>query len=99
MTTERVFIEPLGVSVKEAVRISARSRAHLYEKIASGELDASKAGTRTIIDYQSLKKLLASQPQGIVREHPNLVEGRRRYQAVQAAKAAKRKAKRAKSNK
>ena len=55
-------MEPLAVSVKEAARIVGLSRSRLYELISSGQIEARKVGTRTIIPTESLRALVADAP-------------------------------------
>nr|WP_167075312.1 excisionase family DNA-binding protein [Sphingomonas vulcanisoli] len=54
-------IEPLTVRISTAVRITGLSRSRIYELIQSGELDTVKVGRATLIQYQSLKALTASE--------------------------------------
>lgn len=61
MATENKELEPLTVTVKEAKRLSGLSQSTLYEMMADGRLIRTKIGSRTLITYASLKKLLAPQ--------------------------------------
>lgn len=54
-------IEPLTVRISTAVRITGLSRSRIYELIQSGNLDTVKVGRATLIHYQSLKTLTASE--------------------------------------
>jgi excisionase family DNA binding protein len=56
-------MEPLAVSVKEAARIVGVSRSRLYELIGSGQVEARKIGSRTIIPTDSLRALVADAPE------------------------------------
>jgi len=50
-------IEPLTVRVATAVRITGLSRSRIYELIQSGDLETTKVGRATLIQYRSLKRL------------------------------------------
>jgi hypothetical protein len=55
-------LEPLTITVSEAVRISGRSRSEIYRNLASGKLRAKKDGKRTLILFESLKQSIATLP-------------------------------------
>lgn len=50
-------LEPLTVRVATAVRIAGLSRSRIYELIQSGDLETTKVGRATLIQYRSLKGL------------------------------------------
>ncbi len=50
-------IEPLTVRVATAVRITGLSRSRIYELIQSGDLETTKVGRATLVQYRSLKRL------------------------------------------
>ena len=50
---------PLAVTVPAARRISGLGRTTIYRLIADGELKALKIGRRRLIDYNSLRSLIA----------------------------------------
>jgi excisionase family DNA binding protein len=50
--------EPLSVGVNDATRLSGLGKSKLWELIASGELAVKRVGRRTLIDFQSLKRLV-----------------------------------------
>lgn len=50
-------IEPLTVRVATAVRITGLSRSRIYELIQSGDLETTKVGRATLVQYRSLKLL------------------------------------------
>ena len=54
-------IEPLTVRISTAVRITGLSRSRIYELIQSGDLDTTKVGRATLVQYQSLKRLTANE--------------------------------------
>ena len=51
---------PLAFSVKEACRISSLGKTRVYELIRSQELAVTKIGRRTLIDAESLKRLITA---------------------------------------
>ena len=53
---------PLAHTIPEAMRISGIGRSKLYELIRSGELEARKLGTRTLIPAKALRELIAGLP-------------------------------------
>jgi excisionase family DNA binding protein len=55
-------IDPLLVSIREAIRISGVGRTRLYELLNAGELSARKIGSRTLILYASLKGWIEALP-------------------------------------
>lgn len=50
--------QPLAYSIKDASRVSSLSRSRLYELIATGELQTSKVGKRTLVLARSLRMLI-----------------------------------------
>jgi excisionase family DNA binding protein len=56
-------LDPLSVSVAEARRLSGLGNTTVYRLIGEGRLRVTKIGTRTLVDYASLKALLASTPE------------------------------------
>jgi hypothetical protein len=50
-------IEPLTVRILTAVRITGLSRSRIYELIQSGDLETTKVGRATLVQYRSLKLL------------------------------------------
>jgi hypothetical protein len=59
-------IEPLAVRVPDAVRLSGLSQSELYRRAGAGELLFRKSGTSTVVDYQSLKRLVESLPAAVI---------------------------------
>jgi excisionase family DNA binding protein len=55
-------VDPIFVSVAAAAEILATSRSEIYQKLARGELDAVKDGTRTKNTYDSVKRAAAAMP-------------------------------------
>lgn len=50
-------IEPLTVRISTAVRITGLSRSRIYELIQSGDLETTKVGRATLVQFRSLKLL------------------------------------------
>jgi len=67
---ESTGIEPVTCSVKEAERISNLSRNEVYEILNSGRVDAVKAGTRTLIVVDSLRRYLLNLPRYVTSTAP-----------------------------
>ncbi len=55
-------IEPIAVTIPDAIRISGLSRSEIYRRLAASDLEAIKSGTRTLILMDSIKRYLASLP-------------------------------------
>ncbi len=53
---------PLAYTVQDACKAAGLGRTTLYELIAAGRVRAMKAGTRTLIEADSLRSYLASLP-------------------------------------
>jgi excisionase family DNA binding protein len=51
-------LEPLTVTVKETERITGLGTTTIYKLIGNKKLETTKIGTRTLIVYSSIKKLL-----------------------------------------
>ena len=58
------IIEPVNLSIKDAVRISGISRSELYRRLAApgNGIRAVKLGRTTLICWQSLRSYLATLP-------------------------------------
>jgi hypothetical protein len=53
---------PLMLTISDAVRVSRLSRSEIYRRLAARDLDARKAGARTLITYASLSAMLERLP-------------------------------------
>ena len=53
---------PLAYTVQDACKAAGLGRTTLYELIAAGRVRAMKAGSRTLIEADSLRSYLASLP-------------------------------------
>jgi hypothetical protein len=55
-------VEPLALPLARATLVSGLSRSELYRRLAAGDLQAVKAGKRTLILAASLRAYLAGLP-------------------------------------
>jgi excisionase family DNA binding protein len=55
-------IQPINVTVAEAVRISGVSQSELYRRLARNEVHALKLGRSTLINMESLRAFIAKLP-------------------------------------
>ena len=55
-------LQPLAVSVKEALRLSSLGRTKFYEELNRGAIRSHKAGKRRLVEFESLKNWLSSLP-------------------------------------
>jgi excisionase family DNA binding protein len=55
-------MQPLALQVHDAVRVSGLGRSSLYEAIRNGRLPIRKAGRRTLILADDLKRFVESLP-------------------------------------
>ncbi|WP_298018305.1 helix-turn-helix domain-containing protein [uncultured Parasphingopyxis sp.] len=53
---------PLAVTIPDAVRTTGLSRSAIYLALQRGELNARKAGRRTLIPFAELEAYLANLP-------------------------------------
>ena len=60
-------IQPLTVTITEAVRLSGLSRSELYRQLAAGHIRARKSGSRTLILWASLKAHVDALPEASFR--------------------------------
>jgi excisionase family DNA binding protein len=54
-------LDPLTVTVPQALRMSGLGRTKLYELIARREIESVRVGTRRLINFASLKARLTGQ--------------------------------------
>jgi excisionase family DNA binding protein len=57
--TQAPTLKPLTVTVKQARSLSGLGCSTLYKLMADGTLMRRKIGSRTLINYESLERLLA----------------------------------------
>lgn len=55
-------MKPLTVTIPDAVRISGMSRSAIYLALKRGDLQARKAGRRTLIATSDLEAFIANLP-------------------------------------
>lgn len=55
-------MEPIALTIPDAVKAAGVSRTSLYEALRRGELSARKNGKRTLIEAEALKAWLAQMP-------------------------------------
>ena len=56
-------IQPLTVTIPDAVRLSGLSRSELYRQLSAGHIHARKSGSRTLILWASLKAHVEALPE------------------------------------
>ena len=56
-------IEPLTVTVPEALRLTGLGRTSLYRLIDERKLRRIKVGARALIEYRSIKELIENTPE------------------------------------
>ena len=59
--------EVLAHTIADATKISGIGRTTLYEAIGRGEIEARKAGNRTLIPAESLRAFMNSLPAAAIR--------------------------------
>lgn len=55
-------MDAFTLTIEDATRVSGLSRSRLYEILARGEIEARKAGKRTLIVAESLKSYVERLP-------------------------------------
>jgi excisionase family DNA binding protein len=55
-------MQPLAVSIPDAVKATGMSRTSIYEALKRAEISAIKSGRRTLIPFADLERYLASLP-------------------------------------
>ncbi|MCA3263386.1 MAG: helix-turn-helix domain-containing protein [Telmatospirillum sp.] len=55
-------MEPIALTIPDAVKASGASRTAIYVALRRGELSARKHGKRTLIEAEALKAWLARMP-------------------------------------
>jgi excisionase family DNA binding protein len=66
-TTTTTTVDPIFLSVAATAEALATSRSEIYQKLARGELEAVKDGTRTKITFESVKRVAATLPKANIR--------------------------------
>ena len=62
----------LAFTIPDAVQASGLPRTTIYELIGAGLIEARKAGRRTLIPADSLRRYLDALPLATIRTRPNL---------------------------
>jgi hypothetical protein len=60
-------LEPLAISISQTSQITSESRSQVYERIARGQYEAVKSGSRTLILFASVKRRIASLPRAKIK--------------------------------
>jgi predicted DNA-binding transcriptional regulator AlpA len=55
-------MQPLAVTIPEAVRLSGLSRSELYRQMSAGRIRARKSGSRTLVVWSSLRDHVEALP-------------------------------------
>jgi hypothetical protein len=55
-------LQPLTVTIPDAVRLSGLSRSEIYRRLGAGDIQARKSGCRTLIVWASLKAHVETLP-------------------------------------
>jgi hypothetical protein len=55
-------IQPLTITIPDAVRVSGLSRSEIYRRLGTGDIEARKSGSRTLIVWASLKAYIDCLP-------------------------------------
>ncbi len=55
-------LEPICITLAEAIRISGFSRSELYRRASKGEIIFRKNASRVLVDYATLKSAVAALP-------------------------------------
>ncbi len=63
-------IEPIAVTVDQTQRLTGESRSKIYELLGAGVYQGVKAGSRTLIVYQSIKDQFANLPKANIKTLP-----------------------------
>ena len=66
-TPSTAALQPLAVSVADAVHVSGLSRSELYRLMGAGRIRAVKHGSRTLIPMEALRAHLAGLPAADIR--------------------------------
>ncbi|MEE4210979.1 MAG: helix-turn-helix domain-containing protein [Parvularcula sp.] len=65
-------MEPVSISIAETQKVTGLGRTTIHRLINSGQLDRVKVGTRTLITFASVKRLITPQAGRIgLDEKPN----------------------------
>jgi predicted DNA-binding transcriptional regulator AlpA len=62
--TQAPPLKPITVTVKQALHLSGLGCSTIYKLMANGTLLRRKIGSRTLISYESLERLLTPKSEG-----------------------------------
>jgi len=60
-------LEPLTVTISQTEDLTGESRSQIYNRIGRGEYEAVKAGRRTLVVYESIKRRIAALPRAKIK--------------------------------
>ena len=60
-------LEPLTVTISQTEDLTGESRSQIYNRIGRGEYEAVKAGRRTLVVYESIKRRIAALPRAQIK--------------------------------
>ena len=60
-------LEPLTVTISQTEDLTGESRSQIYNRIGRGEYEAIKAGRRTLVIYESIKRRIAALPRAKIK--------------------------------
>jgi hypothetical protein len=60
-------IEPLTLTIAQTEQTTGESRSQIYVRVARGEYEAVKSGSRTLILYESIKRRIAALPRAKIK--------------------------------
>jgi hypothetical protein len=68
-------LEPALLTIPNAVSYSGLSRSEIYRRLATGDINAVKAGSRTLVSVASLRVYLQKLPRATFRPAPSTDSG------------------------
>jgi len=69
-TVMKMEVEPLLVSIPQTCQLVGRCTATIYELLGSGQLEAKKSDSRTLVTMESIKRYVDSLPKAEVATRP-----------------------------
>ena len=60
-------LEPLTVTISQTEDLTGESRSQIYNRIGRGEYEAVKAGRRTLVIFESIKRRIAALPRAKIK--------------------------------
>jgi hypothetical protein len=62
---------PIALRIPEAVRVSGLSRSEIYRRASRGEIILLKCGRSTLVEFNSLRAMVASLPRASIGDMSN----------------------------